>query len=196
MDSVTAISVDDIPKWSDGPVDTTEPPGKARRLLFFSFFKAHISLTADIERESPFVVDPALNACVSIWKGDLLALEVDGVLNATSEQFSDRTLQGKRIASLAGPELAVAISRLDGCRTGEAKITPGYNLKVASFLVLFFFSALLNEISRRATLSTRWDPDTMPVTRRPPRMPSTRAIASRSRYQFRFVLKKKKKFIF
>jgi len=34
----------------------------------------------------------------------------------------------KRIALLAGDELNTAIARVEGCRTGEAKMTPGFNL--------------------------------------------------------------------
>jgi O-acetyl-ADP-ribose deacetylase (regulator of RNase III) len=82
----------------------------------------------DAARSSPFPVDPELNDRFSLWQGDQLALEVDAVVNATSEQFNDRSFFTKRLATLAGPDLGTAIARLDGCRTGEAKITPGFNL--------------------------------------------------------------------
>ncbi len=79
-------------------------------------------------RPSPFPVDAELNDRISVWLGDQLALPVDAVVNATSEQFNDRTFFTKRLATLSGPELGAAIARLDGCRTGEAKITPGFLL--------------------------------------------------------------------
>ena len=129
MQSGAVVGIDEITKWSEAPVDSVETETGENIGCFFCFFLFSCPISQGVAtRESSFIVDAELNERVSIWKGDLLSLEVDGVLNATSEQFSDRTVQGKRIAQLAGPELTVAISRLEGCRTGEAKITPGYNL--------------------------------------------------------------------
>jgi O-acetyl-ADP-ribose deacetylase (regulator of RNase III) len=104
------VKLDTIQKWSAAPV-----------------ISASDSNTAP-EHASPFVIDAELNEKIAIWKGDQLSLEVDGVVNATSEQFNDISYTTKRIARLAGEELNSAIARLDGCRTGEAKITGGFNL--------------------------------------------------------------------
>ena len=71
------------------------------------------------KRESPFQIDSSINAKISLFRGDPLALQVDAVVNATSEQFNDRSLLTRRIMQLAGPELPPAIARLEGCRTGE-----------------------------------------------------------------------------
>ncbi len=88
-----------------------------------------VAIETSIDRPSPFVVDRELNDKICIWNGDQLALEVDAVVNATSEQFNDRSAFTRRLSALAGDELSVAVARLDGCRTGEAKITPGFNLR-------------------------------------------------------------------
>jgi hypothetical protein len=39
---------------------------------------------------------------------------VDAVVNATSEQFNDRSHFTRKLATLAGEELGAAISRLEG----------------------------------------------------------------------------------
>ena len=83
--------------------------------------------------------------------GDQLSLEVDGVVHATSEQFSDRSFSTRRIAILAGDELTGAISRLDGCRTGEAKITPGLrdsSFRLVSVIDQVAFDAGFNLLAR------------------------------------------------
>lgn len=86
------------------------------------------SSNVESKRVSPFVVDKELNERVSLWKGDMLALDVDAIVNATSEQFNDRSVLSRRVMQLAGPELGPAIQRLEGCRTGESKLTPGFDL--------------------------------------------------------------------
>ena len=127
------LPFEDLPVWGDDtsakhlapPTATGEDPGPIR-----------------------FSVDEALNRKVCLWRGDQLALRCDVVVNATSEQFSDRSPLTRRIMTLAGEgeppqqrggflfssfftpsqELSAAIARLDGCRTGEAKLTPAFNL--------------------------------------------------------------------
>ena len=61
-------------------------------------------------------------------KGDLLTLEVDAIVNTTNESLSDRTDLCGRIFKEAGQELAQEIATLEGCRTGESKITGAYQL--------------------------------------------------------------------
>lgn len=71
---------------------------------------------------------------IKIIRGDITTVEVDAIVNAANSSLSYGAGVCGAIHKAAGPKLSQACKMLGGCKTGQAKITLGFNLP-ARFII-------------------------------------------------------------
>ncbi|CAB4033766.1 Hypothetical predicted protein, partial [Paramuricea clavata] len=107
------VTLDQVPPWPD-------------------YVKAnHRFFTREgwLQKDSEFITaNDHINKKVSFWLGDIAQLEIDAIVNAVNISLSGGSGVNGHIHRAAGEELLEECREMNGCGTGNAKITSGQKL--------------------------------------------------------------------
>ncbi len=87
-----------------------------------------------IRKKSYFIVDEDLNTRVASWKGNMTKLKIGAIVNAANKSLLGGGGIDGAIHSAAGRGLYEECQKLNGCDTGQTKLTGGHNLPAAHIL--------------------------------------------------------------
>lgn len=131
-DTILAVSLDSIPSWQSSLDPSTEQGKKVT------------------SSPSRFPCNTALNNIIRIWKGEIWTLAVDAIVNSTNETLSETQGVSAAITDHAGPEFLAEVEKLEGCRTGEAKMTHGFALPARYFTIHY---CVVGDVALRCVLA-------------------------------------------
>eukprot|EP01113_Clastostelium_recurvatum_P025763 TRINITY_DN3097_c2_g1_i2.p1 TRINITY_DN3097_c2_g1~~TRINITY_DN3097_c2_g1_i2.p1 ORF type:complete len:642 (-),score=124.69 TRINITY_DN3097_c2_g1_i2:27-1865(-) len=120
-----------IDNSSSSNVGTRSSAAAAADMLGTSYNDLPIQTRPNAVRGNTTIVFPVrldLNDKISVMCGDICRLDTDAIVASTNENLSEMHGVAGAIRKQAGPEIENEIARIETCRTGEAKICPGYNL--------------------------------------------------------------------